>query len=85
MRKPTGTGATARSAGAAALDAWTRDDPDTLAWYRSMGFTESDHYLHVYASHFTDPAEPHRAVTEPRPGLRPSFCSFTPRSWTSSA
>lgn len=32
------------------LDAWTREDPDTLAWYRSRGFTESDHYLHVYKS-----------------------------------
>ncbi|GAA1375899.1 GNAT family N-acetyltransferase [Luteococcus sanguinis] len=30
------------------LDAWTREDPDTLAWYRSRGFGESDHYLHVY-------------------------------------
>lgn len=30
------------------LDAWTREDPDTLAWYRSRGFIESDHYLHAY-------------------------------------
>jgi GNAT superfamily N-acetyltransferase len=61
----------ARSAGATTLDAWTRDDADTLAWYRSMGFAESDHYLHVYAFHYTDAAEPARAIVEPRPGLRP--------------
>lgn len=30
------------------LDAWTREDPGTLAWYRSRGFRESEHYLHVY-------------------------------------
>lgn len=30
------------------LDAWTREDESTLAWYRSRGFAESDHYLHVY-------------------------------------
>ncbi|WP_042377172.1 GNAT family N-acetyltransferase [Streptacidiphilus melanogenes] len=61
----------ARAAGASTLDAWTRDDVDTLAWYRSSGFAESDHYLHVYAFHYTDPAEPRRAVAEARPGLRP--------------
>jgi len=32
---------------------WTRDDPDTLSWYRAMGFAESDHYLHVYAHQYT--------------------------------
>jgi len=61
----------ARAEGAATLDAWTRDDADTLAWYRAMGFTESDHYLHVYAFHHTDPAEPGRAIAEARAGLRP--------------
>ncbi|MFC5907917.1 GNAT family N-acetyltransferase [Streptacidiphilus monticola] len=65
------TRAWARAAGATTLDAWTRDDADTLAWYRSMGFAESDHYLHVYAFHYSDPAEPGRAIAEPRPGLRP--------------
>lgn len=30
------------------LDAWTRDDEPALAWYRSRGFVESDHYLHVH-------------------------------------
>ncbi|ACU74385.1 GCN5-related N-acetyltransferase [Catenulispora acidiphila DSM 44928] len=65
--------ATARAAAASAttLDAWTRDDPGTLDWYRAMGFAESDHYLHVYANHYTEPAEPKRAVATPRPGLKP--------------
>jgi ribosomal protein S18 acetylase RimI-like enzyme len=57
--------------GATALDAWTRDDQATLEWYRAMGFAESDHYLHVYANHYTDPAEPDRAMGGRRPGLRP--------------
>ena len=61
----------AREVGATTLDAWTRDDADTLAWYRSQGFAESDHYLHVYAFHYTDPAEPGRAIAVPRAGLRP--------------
>lgn len=59
-----------RAVGATTLDAWTRDDPSTLRWYRAMGFTESRHYLHVYANHYTDPGEPGRAIGEPRPGLR---------------
>ncbi|GAA1943105.1 GNAT family N-acetyltransferase [Kitasatospora viridis] len=61
----------ARAAGARTLDAWTRDDPDTLAWYRAMGFAESSHYLHVYADRYTDPGEPDRAVAVQWPGLRP--------------
>ncbi|MEY9870654.1 N-acetylglutamate synthase-like GNAT family acetyltransferase [Streptacidiphilus sp. MAP12-33] len=65
------TRAAARTAGAATLDAWTRDTPETLAWYRAVGFAESDHYLHVYANHYTAPGEPARAVETPRPGLRP--------------
>ncbi|MFE9429092.1 GNAT family N-acetyltransferase [Kitasatospora sp. NPDC006697] len=60
-----------RATGATTLDAWTRDDAGTLAWYRAMGFAESDHYLHVYAFHYTDRAEPGRAISEARPGLRP--------------
>jgi hypothetical protein len=51
-----------------ALTAWTRDDPITLHWYRSMGFTETDHYLHVFANYAADPAEPARAVNSMRPG-----------------
>lgn len=53
------------------LDAWTRDDPDTLWWYRAMGFAESAHYLHVYADRYADESEPDRAIGERRPGLRP--------------
>ncbi|MFI6903360.1 GNAT family N-acetyltransferase [Nonomuraea sp. NPDC050394] len=49
------------------LDAWTRDDPDALRWYRAMGFRESDRYLHVYAT----AGEPERALTGARPGLYP--------------
>ncbi len=53
-----------------ALDAWTRDDADTLRWYRAMGFAESEHYLHVHANHYSDAGEPGRAVGSQRPGLR---------------
>jgi len=30
------------------LDAWTREDVPALRWYRTHGFEESEHYLHVY-------------------------------------
>ncbi|MET9064385.1 GNAT family N-acetyltransferase [Streptosporangium sandarakinum] len=63
--------ARARALGALTLDAWTRDDPGTLRWYRTNGFAESEHYLHVYANHYTEPGEPDRAIGERRPGLRP--------------
>lgn len=66
----------ARRAGASTLDAWTRDDEETLRWYRATGFVESDHYLHVYASYYTDRGEPDRAITERRPGLIP-MASFS--------
>ncbi|MFJ6676629.1 GNAT family N-acetyltransferase [Actinosynnema sp. NPDC091369] len=61
--------ARARALGATTLDAWTRDDPPTLRWYRAMGFQESDHYLHVIADHRASADEPARAVVA-RPGLR---------------
>ncbi|WP_431965963.1 GNAT family N-acetyltransferase [Actinacidiphila sp. bgisy160] len=64
------TRAEARERGATTLDAWTRDDPGTLAWYRAMGFAEGDHYLHVHAHQYTAPGEPDRAILTPRPGLR---------------
>jgi ribosomal protein S18 acetylase RimI-like enzyme len=48
-----------RAEGARTLDAWTRDQPETLSWYRAMGFTEQDHYLHVHA----DGAEAAEAVS----------------------
>ncbi|MFG3369638.1 GNAT family N-acetyltransferase [Streptomyces sp. NPDC048156] len=57
--------------GVPTLDAWTRDDPSTLRWYRAMGFTESQHYLHVYANYYGDVSEPDRAISERRAGLRP--------------
>ncbi|MGW2404004.1 GNAT family N-acetyltransferase [Streptomyces sp. NPDC001739] len=63
--------AQARAAGASTLDAWTRDLPATLGWYRAMGFEESSHYLHVYANHYTASGEPDRAIGSRRPGLRP--------------
>ncbi|MEU6343244.1 GNAT family N-acetyltransferase [Streptomyces sp. NPDC046977] len=66
----------ARQAGASTLDAWTRDDEATLHWYRAMGFAESDHYLHVYASHRSGSGEPDRAIAERRPGLLP-MASFS--------
>lgn len=60
-----------RELGATTLDAWTRDDEATLRWYRRAGFTESDHYLHVYADHYVSPSEPANAIEGPRPELRP--------------
>jgi ribosomal protein S18 acetylase RimI-like enzyme len=30
------------------LDAWTREDPSALSWYRQQGFIEEYQYLHVY-------------------------------------
>jgi len=60
----------ARALGATQIDAWTRDDPSALAWYRRSGFDEQEHYLHVYADSYVDPDEPGRAVTR-QPGLVP--------------
>ena len=52
------------------ISAWTRDDAAALRWYSAMGFSEGDHYLHVFANNATDPYEPARAVECTRPGLR---------------
>jgi ribosomal protein S18 acetylase RimI-like enzyme len=60
----------AAALGATTLDAYTRDDEATLRWYRARGFTESDHYLHVYANYYANADEPAQAV-EARPGLFP--------------
>lgn len=57
-----------RTLGVTTLDAWTREDGGALRWYRSNGFTEGEHYLHVYAHYYTDAAEPYRAICERRPG-----------------
>ena len=62
-----------RALGVPTLDAWTRDDRDTVRWYHTNGFTESEHYLHVYANYYTHPDEPDRAIGQRRPGLRPVF------------
>jgi ribosomal protein S18 acetylase RimI-like enzyme len=59
-----------RAGGVAELDAWTRDDPGTLGWYRGMGLAEDSHYLHVYANRYADGAEPERAGLSVRPGLK---------------
>ena len=48
----------ATALGADTVDAWTRDDESTLSWYRSRGFSESSHYLHVYASEYASADEP---------------------------
>ncbi len=56
----------------AQLDAWTRDDPGTLAWYRTSGFDLTYRYLHVYAS---SEAEMNSAVTA-YPGLIPRLGFF---------
>jgi ribosomal protein S18 acetylase RimI-like enzyme len=71
--------ARARALGLDTLDAWTGDLPDTLRWYRAMGFIESDHYLHVYANHYTEPGEPDRAIGSHRQGLKP-MAAFLPAS-----
>lgn len=65
------TRARVRAVGVPTLDAWTRDDPEALAWFRASGFAESDHYLHVYANGYTEAGEPDRAIAQRRPGLRP--------------
>jgi ribosomal protein S18 acetylase RimI-like enzyme len=52
--------------GARQVDAWTRDDGGTLAWYDAQGFAEAMRYLHVYAS---TPQE--AAAFADRPDLMP--------------
>lgn len=37
----------------------------------AMGFTESDHYLYVYANYYTEPGEPDRAIGIRRRGRKP--------------
>jgi len=36
-----------------------------------MGFAESDHFLHAYASRYVDSGEPNRAIDRSRPDLKP--------------
>jgi ribosomal protein S18 acetylase RimI-like enzyme len=49
------------------VDAWTRDDQGTLAWYRACGFDARYRYLHVFAD---GQGEMDRAATT-SPGLIP--------------
>jgi ribosomal protein S18 acetylase RimI-like enzyme len=49
------------------LEAWTRDDPEVLAWYESQGFKLIDTYLHVYL----DCDEAGQVLKSDLPGLRP--------------
>ncbi|MEM9907536.1 MAG: N-acetyltransferase [Cyanobacteria bacterium P01_D01_bin.44] len=40
--------ATAKEHSLVRLEAWTRDDPHVIAWYRTQGFHQIERYLHVY-------------------------------------
>ena len=54
------------------LEAWTRDDPATVAWYRSQGFQRIEGYLHVYLER----EEARQTLTSTVPGIKP-VCAFT--------
>ena len=60
-----------RSRGVRQVDAWTRDDEGTLAWYRAEGFVQVMRYLHVYASDAEEAASVFGGRTEltPRAGF----------------
>lgn len=53
------------------LDAWTREDPQALAWYSGHGFTERYRYLHVYKGG----SEPAEGFVSPTP-LTPPVIAF---------
>ncbi len=57
-----------RANGITTLDAWTRDDADTLAWYTAEGFAHRYRYLHVYAKTSQEMATATRAIN---PEVRP--------------
>lgn len=38
----------AKEVGVKRLEAWTRDDEETVEWYENSGFEKIDSYLHVY-------------------------------------
>ena len=59
--------ALAKERGVVRLEAWTRDDEATLAWYRAQGFQAIDGYLHVYLQ--GEEAKTHLSASIP--GLRP--------------
>jgi ribosomal protein S18 acetylase RimI-like enzyme len=57
----------ARERGITRLEAWTRGDPEVLAWYKARGFKLIDTYLHVYL----DYDEAGQVLKSYLPGLRP--------------
>lgn len=64
---------TALPAEVISLDAWTRDDAATLAWYERQGFSEQFRYLHVYAQ---SDAETLAAIRSTGHGLTPVQAFF---------
>ena len=59
--------AIAKRQGIQRLEAWTRDDPSVLAWYRAQGFRLVDRYLHVYLNS----EESQNYLSAQQAGLRP--------------
>jgi ribosomal protein S18 acetylase RimI-like enzyme len=57
----------ARERGLARLEAWTRDDPGTRAWYEARGFEHVQSYAHVYV----DLDERVRELFPASDGIRP--------------
>jgi GNAT superfamily N-acetyltransferase len=49
------------------FEAWTRDDPFVIDWYRAQGFQRIQHYWHLYLSSRQELA----AIQTQVPGLRP--------------
>jgi ribosomal protein S18 acetylase RimI-like enzyme len=41
-------------AGLRRLESWTRDDEAALGWYRAMGFSEQEQYVHWYYNRYRD-------------------------------
>lgn len=56
----------AKERGIKRFEAWTRDDPEALAWYEARGFKVIDTYLHVYLDH----EEAGQVIESDVPGLR---------------
>ena len=57
----------ARDRGLSRLEAWTRDDPGTRAWYEARGFEHVQSYAHVYV----DLDERARELFPASDGIRP--------------
>ncbi|WP_248579574.1 GNAT family N-acetyltransferase [Nocardioides sp. InS609-2] len=60
-----------KARGITRLDAWTRDDPGTRAWYEASGFEVGYRYLHVYVTGVDEMADAVQAQVglEPRSGF----------------